>query len=32
LLQAHMLEQARRRPGARVLEIGSGGYDAALIA
>ncbi|WP_250000196.1 methyltransferase, FxLD system [Actinoplanes sp. M2I2] len=31
-LQAHMLEAARLRPGARVLEIGSGGYNAALIA
>ncbi|MEU4645429.1 methyltransferase, FxLD system [Micromonospora sp. NPDC023814] len=31
-LQAHMLEQAALRPGARVLEIGSGGYNAALIA
>ncbi|ADL47635.1 methyltransferase, FxLD system [Micromonospora aurantiaca (nom. illeg.)] len=31
-LQAYMLEQAGLRPGARVLEIGSGGYNAALIA
>ncbi|MBX7268886.1 methyltransferase, FxLD system [Micromonospora sp. Llam7] len=31
-LQAYMLEQARLRPGARVLEVGSGGYNAALIA
>ncbi|MEU2715471.1 methyltransferase domain-containing protein [Streptomyces sp. NPDC007205] len=31
-LQADMLEAARLRPGHRVLEIGSGGYDAALIA
>lgn len=31
-LQAYMLEQARLRPGSRVLEIGSGGYNAALIA
>ncbi|WP_250033702.1 methyltransferase, FxLD system [Paractinoplanes maris] len=31
-LQAHMLETARLRPGGRVLEIGSGGYNAALIA
>ncbi|WP_244236407.1 methyltransferase domain-containing protein [Micromonospora inaquosa] len=31
-LQAQMIEQAALRPGARVLEIGSGGYNAALIA
>ncbi|MEU1812743.1 methyltransferase, FxLD system [Micromonospora aurantiaca (nom. illeg.)] len=31
-LQAYTLEQAGLRPGARVLEIGSGGYNAALIA
>ncbi|MFI6697143.1 methyltransferase, FxLD system [Streptomyces sp. NPDC050433] len=31
-LQADMLEAARIRPGRRVLEIGSGGYNAALIA
>ncbi|MFG1648469.1 methyltransferase, FxLD system [Micromonospora sp. NPDC049275] len=31
-LQAYMLETAGLRPGARVLEIGSGGYNAALIA
>ncbi|MEV6813179.1 methyltransferase, FxLD system [Micromonospora sp. NPDC051296] len=31
-LQAVMLHAARLRPGARVLEIGSGGYNAALIA
>ncbi|MGW0504031.1 methyltransferase, FxLD system [Micromonospora sp. NPDC003241] len=31
-LQAYMLEQARLRPDARVLEVGSGGYNAALIA
>lgn len=31
-LQAVMLEQARIEPGMRVLEIGSGGYNAALIA
>ncbi|MFG2059386.1 methyltransferase, FxLD system [Micromonospora sp. NPDC048930] len=31
-LQATMLQAARLRPGARVLEIGSGGYNAALIA
>ncbi|MFJ2744808.1 methyltransferase, FxLD system [Streptomyces sp. NPDC087440] len=31
-LQATMLEAARPRPGDRVLEIGSGGYNAALIA
>ncbi|PMR58549.1 methyltransferase, FxLD system [Verrucosispora sp. ts21] len=31
-LQAYMLEQAWLRPGARVLEVGSGGYNAALIA
>lgn len=30
-LQAYMLETARLRPDARVLEIGSGGYNAALI-
>ncbi|MFC3572441.1 methyltransferase, FxLD system [Streptomyces yaanensis] len=31
-LQADMLEGARIQPGHRVLEIGSGGYNAALIA
>ncbi|GAA1748778.1 methyltransferase, FxLD system [Streptomonospora arabica] len=31
-IQAMMLEQARLEPGMRVLEIGSGGYNAALIA
>lgn len=31
-IQAFMLEQAEIRPGMRVLEIGSGGYNAALIA
>ncbi|MEV4581493.1 methyltransferase, FxLD system [Nonomuraea jabiensis] len=31
-LQAEMLETACLRPGMRVLEIGSGGYNAALIA
>ncbi|HEX5402312.1 MAG TPA: methyltransferase, FxLD system [Pseudonocardiaceae bacterium] len=31
-IQAMMLEQAGIRPGMRVLEIGSGGYNAALIA
>ncbi|MGW4890700.1 methyltransferase, FxLD system [Kitasatospora sp. NPDC004240] len=31
-LQADMLENARLRPGAAVLEVGSGGYNAALIA
>ncbi|MGH3922580.1 MAG: methyltransferase, FxLD system, partial [Pseudonocardiaceae bacterium] len=31
-LQAMMLEQAQIRPGMRILEIGSGGYNAALIA
>jgi len=31
-LQAMMLEQAQIRPGMRVLEVGSGGYNAALIA
>lgn len=31
-LQAGMLEAARLRPGHHVLEIGSGGYNAALIA
>ncbi|GAA4552730.1 methyltransferase, FxLD system [Amycolatopsis samaneae] len=31
-IQAQMLEQADIRPGMRVLEIGSGGYQAALIA
>lgn len=30
--QAAMLEQAGIRPGHRVLEVGSGGYNAALIA
>lgn len=31
-IQAMMLEQAEIKPGMRVLEIGSGGYNAALIA
>ena len=31
-IQATMLEQAEIRPGMRVLEIGTGGYNAALIA
>ncbi|WP_436528358.1 methyltransferase, FxLD system [Actinoplanes sp. HUAS TT8] len=31
-LQAYMLEQAQLRAGARVLEVGSGGYNASLIA
>jgi len=31
-IQAMMLEQAGLRPGMRVLEIGSGGYNAALLA
>ncbi|WP_157183353.1 methyltransferase, FxLD system [Sciscionella marina] len=31
-VQATMLQQADVRPGQRVLEIGSGGYNAALIA
>jgi protein-L-isoaspartate(D-aspartate) O-methyltransferase len=31
-LQAYMLETAQLRPGAHVLEIGSGGYFAALLA
>ncbi|OIV37458.1 methyltransferase, FxLD system [Mangrovactinospora gilvigrisea] len=31
-IQAFMLEQARIRPGMRVLEIGSGGCNAALVA
>lgn len=31
-IQAMMLEQAAIEPGMRVLEIGSGGYNAALIA
>ncbi len=31
-LQAFMLEQAALRPGMTVLEIGSGGYNAALLA
>ncbi len=31
-IQAMMLEQAGLRPGMRVLEIGSGGYHAALLA
>ncbi|GIF01536.1 methyltransferase domain-containing protein [Paractinoplanes rishiriensis] len=30
-LQAYMLEAARLRLGSRVLEIGSGGYNAALL-
>ncbi|OHV63460.1 methyltransferase, FxLD system [Pseudofrankia sp. BMG5.36] len=31
-IQAMMLGQAQVRPGMRVLEVGSGGYDAALLA
>ncbi|NRQ37988.1 hypothetical protein HII36_40090 [Nonomuraea sp. NN258] len=31
-LQAEMLEAARLRPGGRVLEVGRGGYNAALTA
>ena len=31
-IQATMLEQAQITPGMRVLEVGSGGYNAALIA
>ncbi|WP_226899826.1 methyltransferase, FxLD system [Nonomuraea phyllanthi] len=31
-LQATMLEQAEIEPGMRVLEVGSGGYNAALLA
>lgn len=31
-IQAVMLEQARIEPGMRVLEVGSGGYNAALMA
>lgn len=31
-LQAAMLEQAQVEPGMRVLELGSGGYNAALLA
>ena len=31
-IQARMLEQAQIRPGMRVLEVGSGGYNAALCA
>jgi protein-L-isoaspartate(D-aspartate) O-methyltransferase len=31
-IQARMLEQAQVGPGMRVMEIGSGGYNAALIA
>src|SRR5689334_16945340 len=31
-IQVLMLEQAQLGPGLRVLEIGSGGYNAALIA
>lgn len=31
-IQAMMLEQAQLEPGMRVLEIGSGGYNAALLA
>lgn len=31
-IQARMIEQAELRPGLRVLEIGSGGYNAALLA
>lgn len=30
-IQAFMLEQAQPRPGSRCLEIGSGGYNAALL-
>ncbi|GGK79415.1 methyltransferase, FxLD system [Mangrovihabitans endophyticus] len=31
-LQAYMIEAAALKPGSRVLEIGSGGYNAALLA
>jgi protein-L-isoaspartate(D-aspartate) O-methyltransferase len=31
-LQAHMLEQAEIAEGMRILEVGSGGYNAALLA
>lgn len=31
-IQARMIEQAELQPGMRVLEIGSGGYNAALLA
>ncbi|PZG16776.1 methyltransferase, FxLD system, partial [Spongiactinospora gelatinilytica] len=31
-IQVAMIEQAELRPGSRVLEIGSGGYNAALLA
>lgn len=31
-LQTDMIESARLRPGAAVLEVGSGGYNAALLA
>lgn len=31
-IQARMIEQAEARPGMNVLEIGSGGYNAALLA
>lgn len=31
-IQARMIEQARVSPGMRVLEVGSGGYNAALLA
>ncbi|WP_433294409.1 methyltransferase, FxLD system [Actinoplanes sp. CA-030573] len=31
-LQAYMIQAAQVRPGSRVLEIGSGGYNAALLA
>jgi protein-L-isoaspartate(D-aspartate) O-methyltransferase len=31
-VQAQMLEQAEVQPGMRVLEVGSGGYNAALLA
>ncbi|MCM4081870.1 methyltransferase, FxLD system [Paractinoplanes hotanensis] len=31
-LQAYMIEAARLQPGSRVLEVGSGGYNAALLA
>ena len=31
-LQAHMIHQAGVKPGMRVLEVGSGGFNAALLA
>lgn len=31
-LQAHMIRQAGVKPGMRVLEVGSGGFNAALLA